>query len=294
MRHLLRIDDLQDEDISWILDRASRHAARGRAKQTDRPRFSVATLFLSPSLRTKAGFSEATIRLGGATVDVSELRWDPNMSDAESFEDTLRTVSGMVDVTVVRAPVSIYESVASFPIPGPVICGGDVTHHPTQALIDVFAIERCVGPIGDLAVALCGDLTMRSSRSLIDLFRRRPPRELLLVAPDSRRDHGIDMSDQLSSRTRFATLMDAADCDVVNMVGLAPKTGVDYLDDAARAPFTLTTSTLAILDRAMIFCPMPVIDEISVEARRHERVRIYEQSDLSVHVRMAALEWTMT
>jgi aspartate carbamoyltransferase catalytic subunit len=290
MKHLLTIGDLTTEEIDRILAAAHDYALTDRLK-LDRPRFTVGLVFLSSSLRTRAGFAEAVVRLGGTPIDLSEMRWDPNMSAGESFADTLRTVSGIVDVVVVRAPIELANALVTDWAVAPVVCGGDRSHHPTQALIDVFAIEQFRGPIALQRVAICGDLTMRATRSLLEYFVRRPPAELILVAPESRREHGVELGETLSLRTTFRTLDDLAGIDVLSMCGLAPKQGNDHLDDAARAPFILDASRLRSLPAdATVLSPMPVIDEIAADARSDERVRMFEQSDLSVAVRMAVLD----
>lgn len=290
MQHLLAIRDLDDRQIDSILEAASELSRTGRTK-LERRRFSAGLLFLSSSLRTRAGFAEATIRLGGVPIDMSDVRWDPDMSAAESFEDTLRTVSGMVDIVVVRAPVDLSSRQVADSAATTIVCGGDLRSHPTQALIDVFAIEQLRGPIEAQRLAICGDLTMRATRSLLEYLDRRPPSKLILITPESRRSHGVSLGPVLQERTSFRTLDDLEGIDVLSMCGLAPKLGDDHLDDAERAEFVLDPVRLRTLPSdAIVLSPMPVIDEIAPEARLDRRVRLFEQSDLSVAVRMAVLD----
>ena len=42
---------------------------------------------------------------------------------------------------------------------------------------------------------------------------------------------------------------------------------------------------------AVVLCPMPFVDEIDREVLGDTRIRIYEQSDAGVRVRMAVLDW---
>ena len=286
VRHLVSIDDLSDEDASEILARAS---ALANGSSPSSHRLTAALLFLSSSLRTKLGFGTAINRLGGSAIDVSEMRWDPKMSGAETFEDTLRTVTGMTDLTIVRAPVDLAPLVAEHAV-GPVVCGGDLFGHPSQALIDVFAMERLHGPLESLRIAIVGDLTMRATRSLMQLLSRRQPSELWLVAPPSRRADLV-MSEDLAQRTQFGTLDTLRCVDCVLMCGLTPRSGDDYLSDAEREPYVLTARRLDSLPPdAIVLSPLPVIDEIDAEARRDPRVQMFQQSDLSVQVRVAVIE----
>lgn len=62
---------------------------------------------------TRVGLATAAARLGLPTVDVAEQRFEGGMSSPESFVDTLRTVSGFVDLLVVRSPVALNPEVVN-------------------------------------------------------------------------------------------------------------------------------------------------------------------------------------
>jgi aspartate carbamoyltransferase catalytic subunit len=285
MPDLLSIADLTDAEIDRVLGRAAELVDRAPPAPTGRPL--VATLFLTPSMRTRVGFAAAAHRLGGACIFVDELRFDGAMSASESYADALRVVSGMVDVVVTRVGFELdADLVAS--VPAAVVSGGDLRHHPTQALIDLAAVERSGKPVAECHLLLCGDLTMRAARSFLDLLARRPPRALTVVHPDSRPP---ELPSALVPITSRGGLDAAADADVVSMIGLPPTSGDDHLDDAARAPFVMTGEVVATLrPSAVVISPMPVVDEIDDAARRDPRLRMFEQSDHAVFVRMAVLE----
>lgn len=284
MRHLLTLDDLSDAEIDAVLDRARRHAS---TPVDPGPPFDLALLFLDPSLRTRSGFHVAAGRLGGRVVDVSEARWQPGMSGAESFADTLRAVTGIVDVAVVRRAVDLGAVVADGWAAASIVNAGDLGHHPSQALIDIDAIESRCGPIGGLKVAVVGDLGMRATSSFLAMLRRRPPGQLVLVAPSTRLGGGA--ASEFGERR--GSIADVAEVDAVYVGGLPEGEGAAHLDAAERRRYQVDGSHL---DRwgpdVAVFSPMPVIDEVAVEARQDPRVRMYEQSDAAVFVRMAVLE----
>jgi aspartate carbamoyltransferase catalytic subunit len=282
-RALLGVGDLADHDIEGILRAVGQRLPR-------RDPFVVGELFVGPSLRTRVGFAVAAASLGGSAVDIQELRFDGNMSAAESFADTLRVVSGMVDVLVVRTPEAIEPHLPD-PLPCPVVSGGSAEGHPTQALIDLAATEQERGPIGDLHVALVGDLGMRSARSLLELLDRRPPAALTLIAPPERSEHGVTLGPVLEARTTRRSHLDLVDIDVVHVVGLPQGSGTAELSVARRAAYALTEASLRTLPTgAVVLSPLPIVDEVSAEARRDPRVRFFEQSDRGVRVRAAVLD----
>lgn len=284
------VGDLSDDAVDAVLGRAAEFANGTRVRPLDAI---IGTVFLTSSLRTRVGFSVAGMRLGCRVVDSSEQRYTTSMSAAESIEDTLRTVGGMVDVLVARLPVE-FDSGLLDAAGRRVINAGDSRDHPSQALIDFFAIERLLGPVADQNVVICGDLTMRACRSLLELLSRRPPKSLKLVGPEARLAHGVVLSPSLQSRTTHSTTFDVAGSDLVYMVGLPPGSSSGSLSDFEREQFTLGARQLQDLhERAVVTSPLPVIDEIGVEARLDPRVRMFEASDLGVLVRMALIEYVL-
>jgi len=292
-RALLAVQDLGVDEVRDILHLAQQfEASRPGASRTTC--FSAGLLFLSPSLRTRVGFAEAAIRLGGIPIDVSELRSGPEMSTGETFADTLRTVSGMVDVVVCRVPFHLDRELVATASAAPFINAGDGKNgghgeHPSQALIDLLAIEDH-GPINELRVGICGDLRGRAPRSLVRLLNLVQPAALTLIAPPSRDDPGVPISVSLSRRTFRRAEADFSELDVLYMAGLPEGEGAHRMGVEARLAFALTKDRLRTLGAdAVVLSPMPVIDEIAPEVREDPRVKVFAQSDRGVSIRMALL-----
>lgn len=287
VRVVTSFDDFATAEVVQLLLRAS---AIEDGEQPLKQAFSLALVFVSPSLRTRVGFTVAAGRLGGTAIDVSSQRWDEQMSGQESLEDTIRAVSGMVDLLVVRTTDRLERSSIEANARCPVISAGDALEHPTQALIDLHAIEAERGPIADLSVAVVGDLGMRAARSLIRCFDRWPPRELALVCPPTRVDDMVVGSGR-DHRVSDRGFDELSGVDVVYMVGLPAQRHGDHLDAEARRAYQLDERRLGSLaPDALVLSPLPVIDEISPGARRDSRIRMFQQSDRGVSVRMAVLE----
>lgn len=290
-RLLLSIEDLDDAAIETILTRA-RALAAGQPPHRLSP--VVALVFLAASTRTRLGFGAATARMGGVPIDLAELRTAHSMSAAESFADTIRTVSGMVDAVVLRTDHRV-ERDDVVRARCPVISGGHGDEeHPTQALIDFAAIEADCGPVDGLRVTICGDLGMRAVRSLLRLFVRRPPAEIILVAPRGRDDPGVDLPPSLQRRVRRASPNDLPATDVLYLPGLPERHAGTTLGAAERRPYTATPRLLeSLATDGVVLSPLPVVDEIDDEVRRDPRMRAFEQSDRGVHVRIAVLEYVL-
>jgi len=302
------VDDLGTEEIRHILSRATGLRA-GAAVRLSRPPL-VGLLFLETSLRTRVGFAAAAARLGGQSIDIAERRGNA-VAMPEGWADTLRVVSGNVDLVVARPgrPLDVSQLrpllVSSF------LNGGDAGRrgeHPSQALIDLYAIEQARGPVAQLTVAICGDLRMRAVRSLVRLFARFPPRRLVAISDPRLHDgtdsdgtdsngtdsNGADSDAADSNGTRSARLAaehrapwDVDDVDVLYVAGIPH----GALDEPGRARLRVDRKALAALPcDAVVLSPMPVIDEIATTARSDLRIRMFQQSDDALFVRMALIE----
>ena len=148
--------------------------------------------FTQPSTRTFLSFNNACHILGMRT---SEIR-DPSTSSevkGESFEDAIRTFSSYVDVIIMRsrhpgraaAAARLMDSIAR---PVPVINGGSGSdQHPTQALLDIYTLDRSFSELGGIdgkVIGMMGDLKRgRTVRSLSMLMQNYRDVRLVFIAP---------------------------------------------------------------------------------------------------------------
>lgn len=148
--------------------------------------------FPQPSTRTFLSFNNACHILG---IRTSEIRDTATSSEVkgESFDDSIRTFSSYVDVIIMRTPEAGYAARAAalmgrIPRPVPIInAGSGKDQHPTQALLDIYTLERSFagrGGIDGKVIAMMGDLRRgRTVRSLCGLMRNYRDVHLVLVAP---------------------------------------------------------------------------------------------------------------
>lgn len=135
----------------------------------------LGSCFFEESTRTRWSSEAGFMRLGGQVITM----WDPRFSSMEkkkeTFEDTIRVLSGYVDVIVVRHSEIGKATIAAQYSRVPVINGGDGQgEHPTQALLDAFTIQQEVGRLNDFHIAMVGDLvrgrTVHSLLKILSLF----------------------------------------------------------------------------------------------------------------------------
>ncbi len=119
------------------------------------------SLFVGESLRTRASFDIAMKRLGGTITFESEAaRKFSSMAKGESLEDTIMVLNEYgADVIVLRHDEEGGAEKAAAISEIPIINAGDgAGQHPTQALLDLYAIQKHKREIDGLSVAMMGGL----------------------------------------------------------------------------------------------------------------------------------------
>ena len=145
----------------------------------------MATLFYEPSTRTRLSFESAMKRLGGDVVTTESAQEFSSAAKGETLEDTIRIVAGYSDVIVLRHFESGASKRAAAVSPVPIINAGDGPgQHPTQALLDIYTIEREIGRLDGISIAMVGDLANgRTVRSLCYLLSKFEDLHIYFVSP---------------------------------------------------------------------------------------------------------------
>ena len=166
-RHLLSTADLGRGDVERLLESARAFAGSTEKLPLLRGR-SVVNVFYESSTRTLTSFELAAKRLSAETTSLRAA--GSSVDKGESLKDTILTVSAYApDVIVVRHPsVGAAQLVASWSRAHVVNAGDGKHEHPTQALLDLYAIESALGRLDGVHVAIVGDvLHSRVARSLV-------------------------------------------------------------------------------------------------------------------------------
>ncbi|HSS74157.1 MAG TPA: aspartate carbamoyltransferase catalytic subunit [Gaiellaceae bacterium] len=194
-RHLISIADLAREDVQRLLA-----TARSFEQSLDRevkklPTLrgrTVVNLFFESSTRTSSSFELAAKRLSADVMSIKSA--GSSVDKGESLKDTALTLAAYdPDVIVIRHPQIGAPNLVARVTGAHVVNAGDGKHqHPTQALLDLYTIERHVGPVGGLHVAIVGDvLHSRVARSNIQALTLMGG-HVTLVGPPALIPRGIE------------------------------------------------------------------------------------------------------
>jgi aspartate carbamoyltransferase catalytic subunit len=183
-RSFLTLEDARREDLQEILDLARAHARGGAASALAGK--TVCLAFFEASTRTTVSFELAARRCGADVISLSEN--GSAIAKGESLLDTVVTLDRLgADALVLRHPAAGAAALAARHTGAAVVNAGDgCGQHPTQALLDLYALGEAVGGFDELAgrrVAVVGDiLHSRVARSVIPAFLAAGL-EVAMVAP---------------------------------------------------------------------------------------------------------------
>ena len=258
----------------------------------------MATIFYEPSTRTRLSFESAMLRLGGSVIGTEAARTFSSAIKGETLEDTVRMVSTYADLIVLRHDEAGSAARAAGVASVPVVNAGDGPgEHPTQALLDLYTIERELGHVDGVRVAFCGDLRFgRTARSLALLLALYPRVRLSFVAP-AVIQVGSDILARLEARGVECRLADQLtdvidDIDVVYQTRVQKERFTDPLEyEQARMAIRIDGAIMQQLPAAAIVMhPLPRVDEIAPEVDADPRAAYFRQAANGVAIRMALLE----
>ncbi len=189
LHHLLSLEGLPADVLRQILDTAASFVGVTQREVKKVPLLrgkAVFNLFFEPSTRTRTTFEIAAKRL---SADVINLAINvSSQSKGETVLDTVANLAAMqADMFIVRhaasgAPHLIARHVAP---DIHIINAGDGRHaHPTQGLLDMYAIRHYKGDFTNLRVAIVGDiLHSRVARSQIHALTTLGCPEIRVIGP---------------------------------------------------------------------------------------------------------------
>ncbi len=195
MRHLLSIEQLSRGEIDAILARAESFAEVGRRDIKKVPTLrgrTVVSLFYESSTRTSSSFELAAKRLSADLVSVKAA--GSAVDKGESLKDTVATLSAYDPAAIViRHPYAGAAQMVAEWADAAVVNAGDGKHeHPSQALLDVFTLQRRLDTLEGKRIWIVGDvLHSRVARSNLIAFRAMGA-EVTLCGPPTLIPRGIE------------------------------------------------------------------------------------------------------
>lgn len=296
-KNLVSIQDFTKDEILHILDVAKEFESN--REQDFLKGKVIACLFFEPSTRTRLSFEAAVNRLGAKVIGFADNR-NTSQSKGETLEDTIKIVSNYADMIIMRHPMAgaadIAASVASVPV---VNAGDGINQHPSQTLLDLYAIERTQGKLEGLNINMVGDLKYgRAVHSLVDALSQFNP-HFTVTAPE---ELGmpckyIEMLDEKGIDYKKVNTIEEGvnDCDILYMTRVQqerfPDTA-DYLK--VKDTYRLTASMLKDVKPTMkVLHPLPRVNEIATDVDDTPYAYYFQQAGGGMYIRMAIISYLL-
>lgn len=302
-KSIVSIEQFATPDIDILFDEANRlqtTTERGLCYPYQDGRI-LTNLFYESSTRTSSSFAAAMQRLGGGVIPINDVNYS-SVSKGENLPDTVRTLAQFSDAIVLRHPEEGSAATAAQYSDKPVINGGDgIGEHPTQALLDLYTIQREQGRLENLRVALVGDLKHgRTVHSLARLLMGYGA-TLTYVAPE-----GFEMPAELVTRIEQAGIQQVATDDIASAVTdqdvlyvtrlqserMGGRTDLHGRNRRAKLQDSYRI-TPEVMDKASptatLMHPLPRVGEIDMAVDTDPRAAYFRQVHNGLYIRMALL-----
>lgn len=261
--------------------------------------------FSQPSSRTFLSFYAACQILGMKAAEVRDTATSSEMK-GESPEDTVRTFSSYFDIIIMRSPLGGFAERMAWVLsnsdrPVPIInAGSGKDQHPTQALLDVYTLQRSFersGGIEGKAVLFVGDLARgRTVRSLATLLTHYQGVKLFFCAPDALQVGG-DILQQLDDAgveyeltPEFHKTIPEADAIYMTRLQDEWDRKPGESSDVDLEEYHFRAEDLALLKRhAILMHPLPRRQEIATEVDSDRRAIYWRQVRNGMWTRVALI-----
>ncbi len=294
-KHILGIEELSREDISFILKTAESFkeiSERSIKKVPTLRGKTVIHLFFEPSTRTRLSFEIAAKRMSADTFNISAST--SSAQKGETLIDTAQNLTSMnPDIIVIRHQSSGSPHLLTKHINASVINAGDGTHeHPSQALLDMMTVNQAKSRIKGLKVAIIGDIThSRVAHSNIIGFSKMGA-DVFVSGPATLIPPGIDKLGATACKTVEEAVHDA---DVVMALRIQKERQLDPLIPTLREYATFFGINKAVMQHAkpdaVIMHPGPINRgvEMTTDVADGRQSVIMNQVTNGVAIRMALL-----
>lgn len=293
MKNLISMRDLTKSEILRIMEIAGK--IERKEIKVDITGKLAALLFFEPSTRTLFSFDTAVKKLGGKTLIMTGTG-NTSVKKGESFADTLMTISQYADIIIQRSPVEGAARYASEVVDLPVINAGDgANQHPTQALLDLYSIQKTQGTLESLKIGVVGDLKFgRTVHSLCQAMGEFSP-EFYFASPSHLRMPTYildDLDDKKINWQESNCMEDFIDeVDILYVTRIQKERFADIEDyNKVKGSYIVRSAMLKKVKSNMrVLHPLPRVDEIHTDVDETEYAYYFQQAKNGVYTRQSIL-----
>lgn len=277
LRHIITTDSFTRLWIERVIDRAEQFVHDGFVHTL--PNKIIATCFFEPSTRTRLSFTSAAYQLG-ANVLGFDSDSSTSISKGENLEDTIRMVGNYADAIIIRHPEIGSAKRAADIATVPVINAGDGAHaHPTQTVLDLFAIKQGLGRLDDFTILMIGDIEhSRVVHSLSETLKLFSQVKQILINP---------------LEQNYVPYLAEADIVLPTRVQRERFTNQADANRLTKSYSLSLEQVLTMKPAAKIISPLPRLSELPITVDNQPQAYYFQQAAFGVPVRAALLEYVL-
>ena len=300
-KQLISSKQLSFEEIVNFLHKAETMEASLQKGETIRSMENkiMAALFYEPSTRTRLSFESAFLRLGGNVISVTGTE-STSIKKGETIFDTIKVIENYADVIVMRHAEAEAIREATEATHKPLInAGNGGEEHPTQALLDLYTIQKEHGLINGTTIAFVGDLkygrTVHSLTYLLANFKVKfvfiSPEELKI--PQKLRDFLQEKNLPFEETDKLEANIAKVDVLYVTRV---QKERFDNQEEYERLKDKFVVDAKLVKqgkEKLSVLHPLPRIYELKKDVDDLIQAAYFKQVKNSIPARMAILDLVM-
>ena len=253
---------------------------------------SLYCLFYEPSFLTRTSFQRAIELLGGVSYQTEDASQFFPIRTTGNIGNIIGNLASMrIDVVVLRSsdPGVMDRAVEADSLP--VVNGGSLDDHPTQALADLVTVQNDLKRIDGLHIAFVGRLEHRNVNAFLMGLAQFEDVKATLIPFSGQADPDVvsyceDKGMELSTADDMAAL---AEVDAIYLNGPRTVAHAQLMKDRGRLNLRIDDEFMSTLQpHCVILDPMQLSGDFAVEVE-DERLAFYRQTENALFVRMAVL-----
>lgn len=295
-RDVVSARDFKRDQFEQVLRRVEDLEKNGRSLDGALKGKLAALLFFEPSTRTYSSFQIAAERLG-MRVSGFAGPTGSSITKGETLHDTLRMFEGYgADVFIIRHSKMGAARFAAELSDTPVISAGDGSReHPTQAMVDLYAIKKAFGRIDGLKIGMLGDLRYGRTSSSLAYALSNFDVEITFIAPEAlqMRPEVTQLLGQrgVAPRKESALKEVAGDLDVLYVTRIQKERIPDPTEyERVKGMYEVNLESLKDAKPSLkVLHPLPRVDELSTELDETNYAQYFVQAAGGLPLRMVLL-----
>lgn len=253
----------------------------------------LGTFFFQSSTRTQFSFQSAFVRLGGNYIgcsDINSIRC--SYPYFETMDDFSKIISNYCDIIVMRSgneeEMNLFINSATIPV---ISAGCGRLEHPTQALIDLYSINKFTGSISNNNILIIGTPNQRTINSLLLGLNLWTNIEVLILCQE-----GCSLRNSIESKLTnvkvhtFASwdeLIESKRLTTISIIYI----GEIYDETSSTNQYILNRKILSehFSKDVIILSPLPRTNELSKDVDYHVGAKYFSQAKMGMYVRAGLL-----